>query len=76
MVVLLVSWPICLFAGGTPVYTPNPIGEKLYRAYISHEMLPVFALFLGLALVGIVRKLLQWTQKPESPKWSPAIRFM
>ena len=76
MTMLLVSWPIRLFAGGIPVYAPNPVGEKLYRAYISRQMLPVFVLFLGWAVGAVVHRLLQRPRKPEAPKWSPAIRFM
>lgn len=76
MVLLVASNPFCLFAGGIPVYVPNPVGEKLFRAYLLHETLPVFIVMLGLAIAGIIHSLLRRTQKPQPPNWSPAIRFM
>ena len=38
---MLAVQPICVFGGGTPVYMPNPVGEKLYRAHLFVDTLPL-----------------------------------
>ena len=35
---MLALQPVGVFGGGTPVYVPNPIGEKLYRTIIPRNV--------------------------------------
>jgi hypothetical protein len=54
LMAMLALRPICVFAGGTPVYIPNPVGEKLYRAHLFAETLPIAIIAGGLLLAWLL----------------------
>jgi hypothetical protein len=51
LMAMLALQPVGVFGGGTPVYAPNPIGEKLYRTQLFADTLPV-AIIAGVLLLA------------------------
>ena len=47
---VLAVLPICVFGASYASY-PNPVGEKVYRPHLLHEMLP-FAVIVSALLMG------------------------
>lgn len=68
---MLAVQPICVFGGGTPVYVPNPIGEKLYRTHLLADLLPIAIVVGGLALAWLIHTAYHKAKKLTSDEvWS------
>ena len=61
---MLAVQPICGFGGNT-VFPPNPIGEKLYRAQLLTDLLPIAIIAAGLLLIWLVHEV--WRKARKSP---------
>ena len=71
LVAMLAVQPFCVFGGGTPVYVPNPIGEKLYRTHLLADLLPIAIVAGGLSLAWLLHSAYRKAKKLTSGEvWS------
>ena len=60
--------PLATIAASVPNFPPNPVGEKLYRTQLSHELIPlVVILVCALLAMCVVWRLGHKAHKPDSP---------
>ena len=55
--------PLSILAASVPNFPPNPVGEKLYRTQLYHEMLlPVVTIACALVAACLVHRFARKTQ--------------
>jgi len=65
---LIAVLPVAAF-GNVGVFTPDPVGEKAYRAHLSTEMvLPIAVIICALLAAWLVHKIRQQAKLPGSPE--------
>ena len=53
LMAMLAVQPICVFGDGT-VFPPDPVGEKLYRAHLLENMLPLAFIVCGFLVAWLL----------------------
>jgi hypothetical protein len=62
--ILLAIQPVCVFGDGT-VFPPDPVGEKMYRAHLLADILPIAIIVCALVAAWAAHKVLRKAEKPE-----------
>lgn len=66
---VLLLTPISMLGASVPNFPPNPVGEKLFRAQMYHEMLlPVVIIVCALLAAGLVHLIGRKSHKADMAK--------